>query len=102
MPDQLQPAQSERKTFWRSVFSDSGEPSSSRILTALLSIGSLGLLTSIVMHLIHLHDPAQLSLWLTALPGVVLGLVGFSSAPYAMNRASGSISDILSNLRGKQ
>lgn len=99
MGDQLQPAPPERKEFWRSVFSDSGEPSSSRILTALLSLGALGILTAIVVHLIRLHDPAQLSLWLTALPGIVLGLVGFSSAPYAMNRASGSISDILSSLR---
>jgi hypothetical protein len=91
--------QTERRKFWASVFSDSGEPSSSRVLTVVLSTGSLGLLTAIVVHLIRLHDPAQLSLWLTALPGVLLGLVGFSSAPYAMNRASGSITDILSSLR---
>ncbi|MFP5230792.1 MAG: hypothetical protein ACLGXA_24510 [Acidobacteriota bacterium] len=99
MPDQLQPAPPERKEFWRGVFSDSGEPSSSRVLTVVLSTGNLGLLTTIVVHLIRLHDPAQLSLWLTALPGIVLGLVGFSSAPYAMNRASGSITDILASLR---
>lgn len=97
MADQQQTAPPDR--FWARVFSDSGEPSSSRILTAVLSIGALGILTGIVVHLIRLHDPAQLSLWLTALPGIVLGLVGFSSAPYAMNRASGSIADILTNLR---
>lgn len=97
MPDQPQPAPPDR--FWARVFSDSGEPSSSRILTAVLSIGALGILSAIVVHLIRLHDPAQLSLWLTALPGIVLGLVGFSSAPYVANRASGSITDILSSLR---
>jgi hypothetical protein len=96
MPDQqIAP---ERK-FWRGVFSDSGEPSSSRVLTVILSTGSLGIIAAIIVHLIRLHDPAQLSLWLTSLPSIVFGLVGFSSAPYAMNRASGSISDILSNLR---
>jgi hypothetical protein len=87
--------------FWRGVFSDSGEPSSSRVLTVVLSIGSLGIIVAIVVHLIHLHDPAQLSLWLTSLPGIILGMVGMSSAPYTVNRASGSISDIFNSLRNK-
>ena len=98
---QQQPQQIERTSYWKRVFSDDGEPSSSRILTVILSCGSLGLLTAIITHLIRLHDPAQLSLWLTAMPGLILGLVGMSAAPYATNRASGSISEILSNLRNK-
>jgi hypothetical protein len=97
--DDQQQTPTTKPGFWRGVFSDSGEPSSSRVLTVVLSIGSLGIVTAIVVHLIRLHDPATLSLWLTALPGIVFGLVGFSSAPYAMNRASGSITDILSSLR---
>lgn len=101
MPDQIQTPAPEAKSFWRGVFSDSGEPSSSRILTALLSIGTLALLTVIVVHLIRLHDPAQLSLWLTSLPGIFVGLVGFGAAPYTVNRASGSITDILSSFRNK-
>jgi hypothetical protein len=98
MPDQ-QTQTPEAKSFWRGVFSDSGEPSSSRVLTVVLSAGSLGIIVAIVVHLIRLHDPAQLSLWLTSLPSLILGLVGLSAAPYTVNRASGSISDFFASLR---
>ena len=101
MPDQQQ-TPTTKPGFWKGVFSDGGEPSSSRVLTVVLSAGSLGIVTAIVVHLIRLHDPATLSLWLTSFPGIILGLVGMSSAPYTVNRASGSITDIFNSLRGKQ
>jgi len=101
MPDQQQTAAPDRKDFWRGVFSDGGSPSSSRILTAILSLGTLGVIVAIVVHLIRLEDPAQLSLWLTALPGTIFSLVGLACSPYAVNRTTGSLSDFFQSFRNK-
>lgn len=86
--------------FWRSVFSETdGTGSSSRLLTAALSLGSLGALITIVVHLIRLHDPSQLSLWLASVPALLSSLTLFSVSPYTANKVTGSIGDVFNSLR---
>lgn len=47
-------------TFWRGVFSDSGEPSFSRVISAVLVGFSCGWVTAIVYNSHHLPDATQL------------------------------------------
>lgn len=86
-------------SFVRGVFSDGDVPSSSRILTFALSVGTFVLLAYVIRHVCAIKDTAALALWLTSLPIVIGALIGFSAAPYAINRGSGTVTDILSSLR---
>lgn len=85
--------------FLRGVFSDGDIPSSSRILTFSLCIGTFVLLACLVHHVCTIKDTAALALWLTALPLLIGSLIGFAAAPYAINRGSGTVTDILSSLK---
>ncbi len=86
----------QEKGFWRGVFSDDGEPSSSRVFTAYLVVVVSGLLIGIVYHVCHLTEPTILGLLLTALPYLVGVLIAFMTALYFVNRGSGSLTDIFS------
>lgn len=86
-------------TFVRGVFSDGGEPSSSRILSFILSLAVIVFLGGVLRHVCRLTDTVALGLYLTNLPIIVASLVALMSAPYAINRASGSVSEIISSLR---
>jgi len=83
------------KVFLQRVFSDSGEPSSSRVLTFTLAAVCSVLLCVIVHHICRITDPGQLGLWLTSFPAIVCALVAFVNAPYLINRGSGSMSDFV-------
>lgn len=91
--------QTRRGTFIREVFSDDGAPSSSRILTFILSLASLGIVVGVMYHVCHIVDASTLGLWLTALPSIIMALIGLSAAPYAINRGTGSISDVINSLK---
>ena len=91
--------QQQKIGFWRGVFSDDGEPSSSRIFTAFLVLVVSGLLAGVVYHVCHLTEPTILGLWLTALPYLVGVMIAFMTALYFVNRGSGTFSDLLSLFR---
>ena len=99
MDGQLQTGAPDRPSFWRGVFSDSGEPSSSRILTTALGLVVAVVVIYLAWHVVHLKDAVALGQWLSNLPLVIGSLAGLMVAPYGVNRASSSVSDIIGAFR---
>ena len=87
--------------FIKAVYSDNGNPSSSRVLTCVLAVVSAKILLSVFAHVVAISDVAQLMAWLGALPLIISALVLFFTAPYGVNVGSGTVSDLLSVLKGK-
>lgn len=88
--------------FFQSVYSDNGNGSSSRVLSTILAIVSSYILIEVFDHIIKITDVVILNSWLAAIPLIISALVLFFTAPYGVNRASGSITDILNILKGKK
>ena len=88
-------------SFVRAAYSDNGQPSSSRILTFILAIVSSKILLKIAVHVIAITDPVALASWLGALPLLISALVLFFTAPYGVNVGSGTVSDLINTLKGK-
>lgn len=86
----------DRLTFIKAVFSDSGEPSSSRILMFILAIVVAVILVGVFRHVCKLTDNVALGQWLGALPLLIGALAGLMVVPYGVNRAGSSISDFAS------
>jgi hypothetical protein len=84
------------------VYSDNGNGSSSRVLSTILAIVSSYILIEVFDHIIKITDVVILNSWLAAIPLIISALVLFFTAPYGVNRASGSITDILNILKGKK
>src|SRR5271166_6358047 len=73
--------------FIAKAFSDNGQPSSSRIISAWLSVSSMSLIWFIAHHM--LSQPVdKLSVWMGNLPMLVGALATFSTAPYGIGRLS--------------
>ncbi|HWR15185.1 MAG TPA: hypothetical protein VN577_10170 [Terriglobales bacterium] len=73
------------KQFVQGVFSDNGAPSSSRVVSFILSMGSLLILAVLFRHL--MCQPAdKLAVWLPNLPYIIGALAVFSQSPYGVNR----------------
>jgi len=87
--------------FVRDAYSDNGNPSSSRILTFILALVSSKVVLNVFNHIIALSDAAALATWLGALPLIISALVLFFTAPYGVNVGSGTVSDLLNTLKGK-
>lgn len=88
--------------FTRSVYSESdGTGSSSRILTTILAMVSCGILWRVFGHIEQLTDVATITAWLSSIPIIISALVMFFTAPYGVNKASSSFTDILNSLRRK-
>lgn len=81
--------------FIAGVFSDNGAPSSSRILTFMLSMFSTLILWGIFRYLKGVHDPTVVSAWMANMPMVIGGFAAFCSVPYTVNRGAGAITDIM-------
>lgn len=79
------------KEFVQGIFTGNGNPSSSRVISAILSLGCLGILAALFRHLTNL-SPEKLSIWLPNLPYIVASLAFFAQSPYGINR----IGDIFS------
>jgi hypothetical protein len=56
------------------------------------------ILWKLVDHLTQITDPVALGVWLGAVPVVLASLTGLFAAPYGLNKASGSVSDIVKSL----
>lgn len=80
------------KDFLRKAFSENDSPSSSRILTFVLSTGSLTLIAGVLWHL-HNCPTDKLAVWLPNLPLLIGALTGFSAAPYALSKGGSTLSD---------
>lgn len=78
----------------REIFSD-GALSSSRILMYWLSALVSALLWLIVRHLLTVTDVAILGVWLSSLPYLIVALIALIAAPYTVNKAGGTLSEIM-------
>jgi hypothetical protein len=85
----------------RSMLSEpDGTGSSSR--TLMLALASLvgAILWRLFDHLNRLTDPVMLGVWLGAVPVIVGSLVAVFLAPYGVNKAGGTVSDIVGSITG--
>ena len=65
------------------AFSDEHGPSSSRIISAWLSVSSMALIWWVVRHM-QSQPVDKLSIWLSNLPLIIGALATFSTAPYGV------------------
>lgn len=70
------------------AFSENGQPSSSRIISAWLSVSSMALIWFIIRHMMS-QPVDKLSVWIGNLPLVIGSLATFSTAPYGIGKIAG-------------
>ena len=73
--------------FLGKAFSDNGQPSSSRIISAWLSVSSMSLIWFIAHHMMQ-QPVDKLAVWMGNLPLFIGALATFSTAPYGISRLS--------------
>ena len=69
------------------AFSDEHGPSSSRIISAWLSVSSMALIWWVARHCMS-QPVDKLSIWLSNFPLIIGALATFSTAPYGIGRLS--------------
>jgi hypothetical protein len=74
--------------FLARAFSENGEPSSSRILSAWLSVSSMALIWFIVRHMQGL-PVEKLQAWVGGLPLIIGSLATFAVSPYGVTKVTG-------------
>jgi len=77
------------KTFVKAAFSENGVPSSSRILSAWLSVSSMTLIWWMVRHAMLIDDDAKLLTWVGGIPAIIYALATFSVSPYGFTKIAG-------------
>ena len=82
----------EKKPFFRSAFSENGQPSSARLISGWLSISSMALIWFIVRHIFYISDNMKLQMWLAALPYIIASLAAFSVSPYGVAKFQQAVS----------
>jgi hypothetical protein len=82
------------------MFSEAGTPSSSRVLTFILSLGCLGIITGIFVH-IWTTSPQTQEPWLAQMPWIIGSLTGFAVSPYAINKGGSTLSDLFKGSKVK-
>jgi hypothetical protein len=75
--------------FWKSVFSDGGEPSSSRVLSALLAVVAAFVILKLAFRICSVGDVAVLALLVGNFPTILAALAGVVIAPYSVNKVAG-------------
>jgi hypothetical protein len=75
-------------TWLGKAFSENDQPSSSRIVSAWLSVSSMALIWWIVKHM-QSQPVDKLSVWMGNLPLVIGALATFSTAPYGIGKITG-------------
>lgn len=73
--------------FLGKAFSDNGQPSSSRIISAWLSVSSMSLIWWIAHHMMQ-QPVDKLQVWMANMPLFIGALATFSTAPYGISRLS--------------
>lgn len=75
-------------TWLGKAFSENDQPSSSRVISAWLSVSSMALLWFIFRHM--MSQPAdKLAVWMGNMPLVIGALATFSTAPYGIGKIAG-------------
>jgi hypothetical protein len=74
-------------TWIGSMFSENGQPSSARVISAWLSVSSMSLIWWIFHHMMQ-QPVDKLAVWMGNLPMVIGALASFAVAPYGVNRLS--------------
>lgn len=77
----------------------SGRISSSRTLMVIAFFFSIIVLSVMLWMMCHVHDPATLAIWLDHFGDVGKVLLGLVAIPYAANKASASVSEIIGAIR---
>jgi len=85
---------SEAKQFVFQAFSENGSPSSSRIISAWLSVSSMALVWWCIRHAMSLQDPVKISAWVSGLPQIILALAAFAVSPYGVNQLRAAVAAI--------
>ena len=75
--------------FLKSAFSDQGQPSSARILSAWLSVSSMALIWFIVRHVFYVDDREKLITWVGGLPAIIYALAAFAVSPFGIGKIAG-------------
>ena len=78
------------------MFSENGVPSSSRVLTFILSVGSLLCIFGVFIH-IWTQTVDKQAVWLAQMPWIIGSLTAFSTSPYAINKGGSTLSDLFKN-----
>jgi hypothetical protein len=89
------------KTFVVAAFSDAGSPSSSRVVSALLAVWSMGLIAWAIHHIMKLEDVARIMAWIGGLPQIILALAAFAAAPYGLNQMKNAVAALRSANKGR-
>ena len=75
-------------TWLGKAFSENDQPSSSRVISAWLSVSSMALIWFIFRHM--MSQPAdKLVVWMGNMPLVIGALATFSTAPYGIGKIAG-------------
>lgn len=82
------------RDFAAKAFSDNGSPSSSRIISAWLSVSSMALIWWCIRHAMSLQDPVKISTWVSGLPQIILALAAFAVSPYGVNQLRAAVAAI--------
>lgn len=75
-------------SFLKEAFSENGQPSSSRLVSAWLSVSSMSLLWFTFHHMMS-QPVDKLQVWMGNLPLVIGSLATFSTAPYGIGKITG-------------
>ena len=73
--------------FIKQAFMDKGVPSSSRIISAWLSVSSMALIWFIARHAMG-QPTEKIQVWIGGLPAIILALATFAASPYGVNRVT--------------
>jgi hypothetical protein len=79
--------------FLKSAFSENGSPSSSRIISAWLSLSSMALIWFCARHAMKLDSQAAM-VWVGGLPSIIYALGAFTVAPYTIAKVGQTICDV--------
>lgn len=74
--------------FIAAAFSEKGEPSSARILSAWLSLSSMALIWFMIRHAFYTDNPEKLITWVGGLPAIIYALAAFAISPLGLAKIS--------------
>jgi hypothetical protein len=78
-------------SFIAKAFSEDGQPSSSRIVSAWLSVSSMALIWFIARHMMS-QPVDKLQVWMGNAPLIIGALATFSTAPYGISKITSAFS----------
>jgi hypothetical protein len=90
------------KSFIIGAFSENGSPSSSRLLSAWLSVSSMALIWFCVRHAMTLQDPGKVITWVGGLPSIIMALAAFAVSPYTVAKLGQTLSSFKDKLNQPQ